>query len=389
MKPPLKTSASLLLLAAFSGVLATPAAAQSFSVIPAIPNGTTYQVVSISGDGSTAIGAGSRNGHNTPFLWSAGQGSYDIGLDSVGPDRSQFAQAISADGTTVVGASFGSPLGGPNGNTAYRWTGPGTYQTLSPANGRPDSRANAVSADGSIVAGIYGSNFGDSIRESSTACYWDSQGVVHTLTGLPGLRTSADAISGDGQVIVGRAYGGSTERAFRWSQADGYQQLPSLTGVPNRNSEQAEGANFDGSIIVGESNLRAVKWENGAVVPLLSGVPTSEAAVAWAVSGDGAVITGTLRDLVTGQSTAAIWTASTGFIAASDYLSRNGVAIPAGLRILSTVPISISADGRTIGGSAFSVIDRTYYGWVATIPAPSTMLISLPLLAGVVVRRRR
>lgn len=125
----------------------------------------------------------------------------------------------------------------------------------------------------------------------------------------------------------------------------------------------------------------------GAEILLLSGVPDTSPAAAWSVGSDGSVIGGAVSGST--FTIAAVWTASRGFIPVGDYLALNGVLLPEGFTIGSSLPLSISANGRTIGGAGYSTLDQAVRGWLATIPAPGTFLLSIPIFAVVLAHRRR
>ena len=76
--------------------------------------------------------------------------------------------------------------------------------------------------------------------------------MVDLGTMNPGLSTRANGISGDGRVIVGWQDTGGGRRGARW--IDGAQTL--FTG-PSGIIGEAQAANRDGSVVVGQSGLPA------------------------------------------------------------------------------------------------------------------------------------
>jgi uncharacterized protein (TIGR03382 family) len=234
-----------------------------------------------------------------------------------------------------------------------------------------------VSGDGSVVAGHDSVGVGFAPR----AFRW-TQGAGIQYIGNE--FTQANAISRNGNVIVGEFdVNSGNNRGYFWTQATGMQPLASLNGSIG---SYARGVSADGSYIVG---IRVVPggdfptlWHNN--VPLDLGVPAGVFGVnPLAVSDDGRVVVGTYAP--EGGTIASVWTAATGFVSLRDYLTVNGVTIPAGMWLLTCT--GVSADGKTFvgrtGGPA-GIVE----GYVATIPAPSVLpLVGLSLLA--LTRRRR
>jgi probable HAF family extracellular repeat protein len=120
----------------------------------------------------------------------------------------------------------------------------------------------------------------------------------------------ANGISGDGSTVVGASGDNTTSiirrKAFRWTEADGIQDLGDLpTGAEDA---EAKAANFDGSVIVGWSEgedaignyAEAFRWTpTGGMEPLGLLFPDLEIfreSRANAVSDDGSVIVGTATD---------------------------------------------------------------------------------------------
>ena len=137
-----------------------------------------------------------------------------VGILEGGVYRVSRAQAVSADGMTVVGASQSG-----SGYEAFRWTFANGIVGLGDLPGG-DFRSEAVdvSADGSVIVGWSESAAG----VSQEAFRWEA-GAMAGLGDLPGghFFSEAAAVSYDGDVVVG---GSSCElgwEAFRWTTADG------------------------------------------------------------------------------------------------------------------------------------------------------------------------
>jgi len=345
------------LFAALAG-LAPSAMAQSFTIV-APGSGA---VTGISADGRSASGV-LANGRG--FLWNLDSGRNDFG-NSI--SQNTRALGISGDGLTVVG---GGPLS-ENGLTAFRWSAAGGYQNLGTTQDYTSSMASDANHDGSIIVGTLDRGVGT----TSQAFRWTQSGGMQAI-GSFGSR--ANAISGDGNVVVGDL--GSSSRAFTWTQAGGTQFLPALGGTGN---SYAFATNFTGNIVVGLSGngLPATMWTNGVAMELPMTIPDG-VLTPHGVSDDGSVVVGVVSAGLAGRF-AGIWTASTGIIRLDNYLTSNGVTIPAGVNL--EVATSISADGRTFGGYTSSGA-ISVGGWVATVPAPG--VVTVLALAGLFAARRR
>lgn len=94
---------------------------------------------------------------------------------------------------------------------------------------------------------------------------------------------SSEGLSGDGSVVVGWTLQGNDVAALRWNRLSGYTFLAPL---PGDFSAFARGVNFDGSVIVGDSESTGVVWSSSsAFAPAAAGVADD----VIDVSGDGAV----------------------------------------------------------------------------------------------------
>ena len=129
------------------------------------------------------------------------------------------AYGVSADGSVVAANSR------TNGaNEAFLWTAATGWVGLGFAPGRQSSGANAISADGSVVVGFGG----EAIR-------WSAATGMVGLGFLPGGNASdALGVNSNGSVVVGYSNGvGTSSEAFRWTATSGMVGLGNLT-VPER-----------------------------------------------------------------------------------------------------------------------------------------------------------
>jgi probable HAF family extracellular repeat protein len=366
------------LLALVLGTATAAATAQTpgFHLVGHAP-GTQYgRVWSLSQSGSVAAGSNAPT-PTVAFTWTAAGGRDDFGLQSGSPHWTT-AQGVSSDGTVVVGHMDVQSI------RAFRRVGNGPLENLGVLPG-PYTRsfASGVSGDGNIIVGR--SEYNPSSTSLVTqAVRWTPQ------TGMQGLgwlhpfdsRSEATAISRDGSTIVGE----SNNYGFVWRDGTGMQGLPVLPGSPSTQSSP-HAVNSDGTVIVGASsasdgNRRAVRWTSAGIedLGLLSGYSRTRA---LAVSDDGLTVGGVaytpLPDL------AFVWTSGGGMTSLVDYLDSHGIGVPQDWNLITIH--AISGDGLTFAGEARST-SGVRQGFVATIPAPSGMLVifSSALFA---MRRRR
>lgn len=204
------------------------------------------------------------------------------------------------------------------------------------------SSATAVSDDGAVVAGVSGPD--DPAQRQ--AFRWTASSAMQSIGTLGGTESSANAISGDGSIIVGTSTDDTGRRlAFRWTLATGIQSL----GVPGTGDDgswfSAEDVSSDGSVIVGtverpaSAEGSAFRWtiDTGMVV-LDAPVQTWLEHKRVSVSGDGST-------LVTNGGYR--WTAAEG--------TR---PLPAGL-----IPTSVNDDGTVIVGYRKEQSGAVEGGW--------------------------
>ncbi|MCI0365054.1 MAG: hypothetical protein L0219_14345 [Phycisphaerales bacterium] len=260
-------ASSIALTAAVSG----PAFAwPSFTPLGDLPGGSAHsEAWGVSADGSTVVGASIISGNiifggtYAAFRWTASTGLVDIyNLGGIGTICRGYG--VNAEGSVVVGmADYG--VMSSTGIVAFIWseaTGVieigdlpgGTYASLSAARG--------ISADAAIIAGQGESEFGPEPFRFTTADF--------TFFGLGDLKGgafggSAFGISADGTTIVGSSVSTDGTQAFRWTESEGIVPLgylPTVEGVVP--FSEAYAASADGSVVVGLSRSLAsaqAGWE--------------------------------------------------------------------------------------------------------------------------------
>lgn len=216
----------------------------------------------VSADGRIMVGTGDSSGKYTPFLQLAGELPSPLGnLNGLSHGS---AQAVSADGSVLAGFSAANTLeneGSPDTShttRAFRWTSAGGFQALGSLKSGGASRADGISGDGRIVVGRAESSGGGT---STEAFVWTTTSVMQGLGVLPGA-TSFDSgalgISADGRTVVGRSQGAAHQQACRWSlDATGTpigSAVP-LGELPNATGSQARAVTADGLIAVGHNTV--------------------------------------------------------------------------------------------------------------------------------------
>lgn len=191
------------------------------------------------------------NGTYFAFRWSAEEGMTKLPVNR--PDKSSRANKISADGRVIVGWNDQD-----NGSrTAVIWKD-GKAIDLVDADGVPVGEATAVSRNGRVVVG---ERMFDAATFTMQAWRWTEETGVQALGCLPTSfgcdKTSARAVSDDGNVVVGDAMSGGTYLATAWTPAGGMQRLADYlaandVAVPDGwNLQSGSGISADGKTIGG------------------------------------------------------------------------------------------------------------------------------------------
>lgn len=207
---------------------------------------TSSDATGVSADGSTVVGI--IRGFDQPqveaFRWTPSGGAVGLGFLPQASSQS-FATSVSGDGSNVAGFSR-SP---ERRFEAFVWNAStGMVGLVNLQGGGPiASVANAISADGSTVVGTSGSE----------AFRWFASSGMVGLGRLPGdLFSEALAVSADGSTVVGRGRSDAGSEAFIWTEGNGLQSLQVLLtalGVDLTGWQlvDAAGVSADGLRIVG------------------------------------------------------------------------------------------------------------------------------------------
>jgi uncharacterized membrane protein len=157
------------------------------------------------------------------------------------------------------------------------------------------SRANALTADASVVVGLGGDT---SVLPNAEAVVWRDR-VIAGLGDLQGgpLESEAFAVSGGGQVIVGVAQD-QASRAVRWVDGEIEVLAGKLGGPDFVRPIAAYGVSHDGRVIVGQASVLggngAFRWVDGEVELLdhFEPSPSFQFGAAFNVSPDGSIVVG-------------------------------------------------------------------------------------------------
>jgi len=370
-----KTHWWALVMAAMVAILVAtlPRTAQAmFEPLPDLPGGSTVSYAAgCSADGSIAVGYGYPSGSRA-MLWDASGTGYNLGV--VSGEYSSEAEAVSADGTTVVGQS--------GSDTAFRWTAAGGMVGIGDLPGGYSwSIAYDVSATGGTAVGYSWSSNG------KEAFRWTAAGGMAGLSDLAGggFESVANACSADGSVVVGEATISTGSTAFRWVDGDGMASIGDLPG--GFTSSVAYGCSADGQFVVGRSSSaagsEAFLWSAGTDMIGLGDLPGGQyLSMALACSDDGSVVVGLGMTLDGWRPF--IWDAVSGMQSLQDVLVANGDDLT-GWTLTNVT--DVSADGRTFVGAGTNPLGQSEAFRATIVPEPATL--ALVGLCGLMIVRRR
>lgn len=169
-----------------------------------LPGGaSSWMVQAVTPDGSTVVGSGYRSAGTLPFRWNMSSGLQDLGTL---PSNATGAvpRQVSADGSVIAGFTTGPT----RDLDVFRWTQADALQTIrNTIDYSPGVKPLVLSADGSVVAST-----GALGEHSSSAFRWNTDAGILLLGSSSGASTLLD-MSSDGSVVLGDGGDG----AFLWS----------------------------------------------------------------------------------------------------------------------------------------------------------------------------
>lgn len=323
-----------------------------------------------SADGSV-IGAYVQNG--SYYMWTAA-----TGVTSIGGAWQGGVASVSADGSRISGSAYGSD---GLGYAGYYSVGTGQWTTLGGIGGSLDTSASSswnISGDGNTVVGLGWVGGATAHATASTPA-----GDLHDLGSIGGS-SRANGVSYDGSVIAGWV----EQPDGQWTGA--YWQDGTLHNmVDNQGNalQEAEAVSADGNWIVGSGNFGQT-WRYNTGTQQTEWLGDLDAMGdfqgATGISADGHIIVGYDRGFgpaVYGQGT--IWIEGQGMLNFTDYITSQGIDLDG--RTLA-LPLGVSADGKTFYG-----MDSTGSGFVVTVsavPEPATYAMMALGLVGLAARRR-
>ena len=310
----------------------------------------------ISDDGSAVVGNTSIF-PTRAFRWTAADGLVE--LDALaGPGQSVVANAVSADGSRIVGGRDGR---------GWVWDGDaGSSAALGPLG---FSSADGISPDGATIVGQLSTSLTFEAYRSSAATGTQLLGVFDPSWPIS---RAFDASAG-GAVVVGtvdRRQGVTS--AFVWTEATGMTVLPDLPGGGIASAAWA--VSSDGSTVVGWSRsslgLEPVLWDSSGAIVGLGSIPgVAPTGGAFGVSADGSVIVGVAGSTATAAGPHAfVWDRQRGMRTVESVLTSAGIDLE-GWKLTSAR--AISADGLSIAGAGINPSGQAE-AWLAVIPEPSS-----------------
>ncbi len=322
-----------------------PTDAASLTPLGGLPGGHIFsEALALSANGDTVVGFSysSPIDNYEAFRWTRNTGMVRLENIPAGTVRLSYGVAVSADGSVVVG--YGD-FGESEGVQAFRWTKESGLVGLGFLTERRRTYASAISGDGSVVVG-----YGESLN-GVEAFRWTATGGIQGLGDLPAgdFRSAAHAVSTDGRVIVGSGHTGTTDEAVLW-HSDG--SIEALGHLPGGLGAYAHDVSADGQVVVGIEGMsrtevldEAFRWTRMDGMISLGHLAQEPRIVrTLSVSADGKIIVGAMGDQ------AFVWTLKRGMQSIWDILKSAGVD-PAGDGWTSLLKaLDVSDDGRFVAG---------------------------------------
>ena len=386
----LKISMWLAALGMVSVAAVDAAAAPSFFVLQPVDGYTQSTVAALAGNGQVVVGASSKELVATAATkWEVANPSAPFRLPELSAGVSDRANAVSADGSVILGTAF--PPG--SASRAVLWTNTGVQPVplSSEVSDSPNSvftYAHKLSRDGTVAVGWELQGNGAYFGFRSTG------GTTQPLKGAPGQNyTLAAAISGDATTIIGGQTDPLSGVVWR-AQSDSSISSQTINLSPG---QSLRSLSADGSIAggFGSTPFYIPDFQNcpssctTVDVPFDSSFLFSNGAL-QVISLSNDIFLGSVQ--ISGESHAWIWVRSepTAQLLTA-YLTSKGLGGEiAGWKLTSVV--GISDDGLVLAGSGYDPKGKLR-GWVVRldpptpVPEPATVAIVLIGLIGLAAAR--
>lgn len=191
--------------------------------------GWRSEATAVSADGTVVVGFSiDASGQGRAFRWTSVTGMQ--ALEEQSPPIATYPYAVSSDGSAIVG--LGS-------YRAFRWTAETGVQVILTSDGSL-SRATSVSADGNVVAGFQSKAF-----ENWAFCWTPDEGTRFIVGPGNDWITEPVYVSADGSTLIGSDF--QQQMPIRWTERGG----PQLLFDANSLARGADAISANGDIIVG------------------------------------------------------------------------------------------------------------------------------------------
>jgi hypothetical protein len=350
-----------------------------FLAIGDLPGGIySSRVNTISSDGTTVTGYSESAIGREAFRWTELTGIVGLG-DLAGCGGNSNGIYVSADGASIGGwgQSTASCCGGCPGTDgvdkeATRWAEADGHVPLGDlAGGVYWSRIGGGSENGGMLVGWSHGTVGGST--SLHGFYWTEAAGLQPL--ISATTSTAEALCGDGPVIVGSAIATTTGGAAYWPSAA---SAPVIVGdLPGGVTSAAfRSCSHDASVMVGTGTAtagrEAMYWTSPSGLVSLGDLPGGvHESHADGVSPDGLMIVG-YGYSASGQE-ALVWDETRTMHRASDFLAANGVVVPAGWTLRQARDVAVNGHVVTLAGVATNA-GGSFEGWVARYPRGGVVL---------------